>query len=122
MNRVLSTTVFCLSALVLGNLQSTAAQPITGGTTAKVPIVAATGCLTQTADGGWGPFVDAPPEIFDTAIALLTLAQFRDQDDLASAIQRGRSFLIANQNPDGSWPATNDHPSPSERAVCGMKP
>ena len=60
----------------------------------------------QTGDGGWGPFPDAPPEIFDTAIALLALARLGDTDGLASLIQQGRSFLIANQNADGSWPAT----------------
>jgi hypothetical protein len=67
-------------------------------------------CEAQTGDGGWGPFRDAPPEIFDTAIALLALAQFRDADGLAPVIERGRSFLIANQNADGSWPATTRPP------------
>ena len=28
----------------------------------------------QTQDGGWGPYVDSPPEVFDTAIVLLALA------------------------------------------------
>jgi hypothetical protein len=59
----------------------------------------------QTAEGGWGPFPDAPQEIFDTAIALLALAQAGDAN-LGSAIKKGRSFLTANQNADGSWPAT----------------
>jgi hypothetical protein len=50
---VIWTTMFCVSVAVLGGAESTPRQQTTGGTPAKVPIVAATGCLTQTADGGW---------------------------------------------------------------------
>lgn len=59
----------------------------------------------QNADGGWGPYPDSPSEAFDTALALLALA---DRHSVASrsAIVRGRHFLIRWQNPDGSWPAT----------------
>jgi hypothetical protein len=60
----------------------------------------------QTSDGGWGPYPDAPPECFDTALVLLALAKEQTQPGIKAAIQRGRAFLIAQQNADGSWPAT----------------
>lgn len=60
----------------------------------------------QTRDGGWGPFADAPPESFDTAIALLALQTARGQSGSAEMIRRGRAFLLAQQNTDGSWPPT----------------
>src|SRR5688572_27191224 len=53
MNRVISTTMVCVSALVVSAVESTAAKQSTGGTAGKIPIVAATGCLTQAPDGGW---------------------------------------------------------------------
>ncbi len=60
----------------------------------------------QTSDGGWGPFRDSPPEAFDTAIVLLALTESREKEDVAKMIERGRAFLVASQNADGSWPAT----------------
>jgi hypothetical protein len=60
----------------------------------------------QASDGGWGPFPDSPPEAFDTAIVLLALTGFRDDEGVVRMIERGRAFLVAGQNPDGSWPAT----------------
>ena len=60
----------------------------------------------QTSDGGWGPYSDSPPEAFDTALALLALAEFRTETGVMEMIQRGREFLRATQQSDGSWPAT----------------
>lgn len=60
----------------------------------------------QTRDGGWGPYADAPPEVFDTALALLALAETAPTATTRASLQRGRQFLIAQQNADGSWPAT----------------
>ena len=57
----------------------------------------------QTRDGGWGPYPDSPPEAFDTALALLALAEARRQPGVEEMIRRGRGFLIAQQNADGSW-------------------
>ena len=48
----------------------------------------------------------APPEPFDTALALLALTRLADRPDVAAMVRRGRSFLIAAQGPDGSWPET----------------
>ena len=60
----------------------------------------------QTRDGGWGPSTDSPPEAFDTALALLALAEFRMETGVPTMIQNGREFLVVTQLPDGSWPAT----------------
>ena len=60
----------------------------------------------QTSDGGWGPYADAPPEHFDTALALLALQTAREQTGVVAMIQRGRAFLLTQQNMDGSWSAT----------------
>lgn len=59
----------------------------------------------ENSDGGWGPHVVSVPENFDTAIAIIALAQVNDprQKDL---LARGRAYLISHQQPDGSWPAT----------------
>jgi len=60
----------------------------------------------QTSDGGWGPYADSPPEAFDTALALLALAEFRAESGGSEMIRRGREFLVATQLSDGNWPAT----------------
>jgi hypothetical protein len=65
---------------------------------------------TQTTDGGWGPYADSPPEPFDTAIVLLALAGSREEPEVRERIGRGRRFLVATQNADGSWPETTRPP------------
>ncbi len=61
----------------------------------------------QSDDGGWGPYAASPPEPFDTALALLGLARCRDRsEEVRQMIARGRGFLIAGQQEDGSWPET----------------
>jgi hypothetical protein len=64
----------------------------------------------QTSDGGWGPYPDSPPEAFDTAIVLLALNESRHETGVNELIRRGRNFLTAQQNSDGSWPATTRPP------------
>jgi hypothetical protein len=59
----------------------------------------------ESPDGGWGPFVNSPPEAFDTALVLLALSAQRQPTE-AALIARGRKYLLATQNADGSWPAT----------------
>jgi hypothetical protein len=71
-------------------------------------------CLTiigraQTRDGGWGPYADSPPEVFDTALVLLALVPEK-QTAVKNGIHRGRNFLAAQQQPDGGWPATTRPP------------
>jgi hypothetical protein len=60
----------------------------------------------QSDDGGWGPFVNSPPEVFDTALVVIGLAAQRDQAKVRTMTTRGRGFLLAAQSADGSWPAT----------------
>lgn len=68
----------------------------------------------QSTDGGWGPFVNAPPDVFDTAIVLISLKTEKAQrtlaKDVATLIERGRAYLRSQQNADGSWPATTRPP------------
>jgi squalene cyclase len=67
----------------------------------------------QVQDGGWGPYKDSPPEIFDTALAILALSEIREELEVPEMIKRGRAFLRSQQLADGSWPATT-RPSGSE--------
>jgi hypothetical protein len=60
----------------------------------------------RTSDGGWGPQIHAPAEPFDTAVVLLALDAVGDAKHTAGAAARGRAFLAARQQPDGSWPET----------------
>ena len=70
----------------------------------------------QSSDGGWGPFKNSPPEPFDTALALLSLAEFRGTQDTTNnqrtenLIVQGRAFLIQTQLPSGGWPETTRPP------------
>jgi hypothetical protein len=64
----------------------------------------------QTRDGGWGPYVTSPPEVFDTAIAILALMSRLDRPGAADMVRRGRAYLIATQEKDGSWPETTRPP------------
>jgi len=61
----------------------------------------------ESPEGGWGPFVNSPPEAFDTALVLLALSDSakKHPPDL-TLIARGRKYLLSSQNTDGSWPAT----------------
>lgn len=56
--------------------------------------------------GGWGPFVNSPPEIFDTAVVVLALSAQQHQHAVQPLIARGRKYLVERQTADGSWPAT----------------
>jgi hypothetical protein len=63
--------------------------------------------------GGWGPFVIAPPEAFDTALVLLALARHRDEAGVPEMIARGRAYLLTLQKADGFWEETT-RPAGSE--------
>jgi hypothetical protein len=60
----------------------------------------------ETKAGGWGPYVNSAPETFDTAVVVLALIREKDQEGLAEMLRRGRAFLVAAQNEDGSWTET----------------
>jgi hypothetical protein len=57
-------------------------------------------------EGGWGPYVTSPPEVFDTAIVLLGLAGIAGGEGIPEMRRRGRTFLLNSQQADGSWPET----------------
>jgi hypothetical protein len=64
----------------------------------------------QSKDGGWGPRVASPPEVFDTALVLLGLAKCDESPEIREMIARGRGFLISEQREDGSWIETTRPP------------
>ena len=91
--------IMVLSAFVGGPLgHALALAPAPG-----VEALAESG-IVQGEDGGWGPYVTSPSEPFDTAVALLALARFKNQEE--SLLRRGRRFLMASQKADGSWTET----------------
>jgi hypothetical protein len=60
----------------------------------------------ESEKGGWGPYVNSPSENFDSAVVVLALAQLKKQPEVQAMLRRGRAFLIARQQPDGSWEET----------------
>ena len=60
----------------------------------------------QSEDGGWGPYVTAPPEVFDTALVMIALKKIDDSNDYRDHLERARTFLIHWQDPDGAWMET----------------
>lgn len=57
----------------------------------------------QSRSGGWGAYASSPPEVFDTALVLLAL---KAENTAAERLRRGRVWLLAQQETDGSWPET----------------
>ena len=60
----------------------------------------------RTPDGGWGPFVNSAPEVFDTALVLLALTHVPHTTETTTWIAGARRFLIEAQQGDGSFLAT----------------
>lgn len=70
----------------------------------------------QSPEGGWGPYVTAKPQVFDTAMAVLALSMLDVEprlarstyrpEELKDAIAKGKAYLASQQRPDGSWPET----------------
>lgn len=70
----------------------------------------------QSPEGGWGPYVTAAPQVFDTALAVLALSSLSPEprlarsayrpEELKEAIANGKKFIVSQQRPDGSWPET----------------
>lgn len=56
--------------------------------------------------GGWGPYLISAAEPFDTAVVLLALLPYRNDDDWKELIAAGRNFLVRTQRENGSWPET----------------
>lgn len=70
----------------------------------------------QSPAGGWGPYVTAAPQVFDTAMAVLALSTLDIEprlarstyrpEELKEAVAKGKAYLVAQQRADGSWPET----------------
>ena len=70
----------------------------------------------QSPEGGWGPYVTAAPQVFDTALAVLALSSLEPEprlarsayrpEELKEAIANGKKYIVSQQRPDGSWPET----------------
>lgn len=70
----------------------------------------------QSPDGGWGPYVTAKPQVFDTAMTVLALSLLDVEprlarstyrpEELKEAIAKGKAYLVKQQREDGSWPET----------------
>jgi len=60
----------------------------------------------EAKDGGWGPHVTSPSEVFDTAVVVLALASQPPDDELRAMRARGRKYLVAEQQGDGGWKET----------------
>jgi len=70
----------------------------------------------QAPIGGWGPYVTAAPQVYDTALAVLALSSLEVEprlarsayraEELKEAIANGKKFIVSQQRPDGSWPET----------------
>ena len=103
-------TVLDASAVVLGLDRATGGEAVKQRAQALQTIRRG-----QAGSGGWGPYVTAPAEAFDTALALMALSSVRragiaapaiERIDLDTMIEKGRAFLLSLQVPDGSWPET----------------
>lgn len=60
----------------------------------------------QAQNGGWGPYVTVPPEVFDTALVMLALRPFANSAELRDRLARARHYLIDRQDTGGGWPET----------------
>jgi Squalene-hopene cyclase C-terminal domain len=60
----------------------------------------------QNHDGGWGPQLTSPAEVYDTALALLGLSKCKRSAGVRRMMTRGRVFLVAQQQDDGGWVET----------------
>ena len=70
----------------------------------------------QAPTGGWGPYVTAAPQVFDTALAVIALSSLEAEprlarsayrpEELKEAIANGKKYIVSQQRPDGSWPET----------------
>jgi hypothetical protein len=57
-------------------------------------------------DGGWGPYVNAAAEPFDTALVMLALKGQPETEESNTWLRRGRAYLVKTQEEEGNWRET----------------
>ena len=57
-------------------------------------------------EGGWGPYVNSAPEVFDTSVVVLALSRQPPTEEIHTWLRRGRAYLVRTQQEDGSWQET----------------
>jgi hypothetical protein len=67
----------------------------------------------EASEGGWGPYVNSAPEVFDTALVVLALSSQPETEEIRTWLKHGRAYLMRTQEKDGSWPETT-RPSGAE--------
>ena len=62
----------------------------------------------QSQSGGWGPYQNRWPEVFDTSIAMIALAELSPdpESSLETPLVKGVEFLLEIQDELGAWPET----------------
>jgi hypothetical protein len=60
----------------------------------------------ESKGGGWGPYVNSAPEVFDTALVVLALGRQPETDQTRAWLRRGRAYLLQTLQEDGSWQET----------------
>jgi hypothetical protein len=60
----------------------------------------------ESKEGGWGPYVNSSPEVFDTALVVVALRQQLDSAEIRNWLRRGRTYLVRTQQKDGCWQET----------------
>ncbi|KAA5539091.1 terpene cyclase/mutase family protein [Roseiconus nitratireducens] len=73
----------------------------------------------QKPDGGWGWIVDQDSDALATGLALyaLSVSHTESNERVASAVDRGREFLIRTQTQDGSWKVPGTKSASAKRAT-----
>jgi hypothetical protein len=56
--------------------------------------------------GGFGPYASAPPEVFDTALAVIALSRDEEAAKHRELIEKGKRQMVLWQLEDGSWEET----------------
>jgi squalene cyclase len=69
--------------------------------------------IGEAEEGGWGPYVNSSPEVFDTALVVLALSRQPESEEMQTWVKRGRAYLVRLQQKDGSWQETT-RPSGAE--------
>ena len=78
-------------------------------------------CETQRTDGFWNPLwfgnqhsADECNPVYGTSMTLLALEKFSDYPSAVGMLEKGRAWLVSQQNDDGGWGGEKGSPSSLE--------